>query len=94
MRTTSTFDRRRFLKLSSAALAALPAGCIARPLPARSVYESLIPAELVSLTVNDVHSQLNATRVARIEKPRDVEALASAVAQARGEGRPLPIGDC
>jgi FAD/FMN-containing dehydrogenase len=91
MRTTSTFDRRRFLKLSSAALAALPAGCIARPLPARSVYESLIPAEPASLTVNDIHSQLNATRVARIVKPQDVEALASAVAQARAEGRAVCV---
>ncbi|HET9359531.1 MAG TPA: FAD-binding oxidoreductase, partial [Vicinamibacterales bacterium] len=91
MRTTPTIDRRRFLKLSSAALAALPAGCIPRPLPARSVYESLIPAEPASLTVNDVHSQLNATRVAGIVKPKDVEALASAVAQARGEGRAVCV---
>jgi FAD/FMN-containing dehydrogenase len=91
MRTTPTIGRRRFLKLSSAALTALPAGCIARPLPARSVYESLIPAEPASLTVNDVHSQLNATRVARIVKPTDVEALASAVAQARGEGRAVCV---
>jgi hypothetical protein len=87
MRTTPTFDRRRFLQLSSAAVAALPAGCIARLLPVRSVHESLIPLEPSSLIVNDVHSQLNATRVAQIVRPADIEGLAAAVVQARGEGR-------
>lgn len=85
------FDRRDFLKLSSAGLAAVPAGCMPRPLPVRSIYESLIPQDTTSLVVNDVHSQLNSTRVARIVRPAGVEELAAAVAQAGLEGRAVCV---
>ena len=54
------FDRRRFLKTSCAALAALPAAtCIARPLAVRSPYASTIPDQSSGTIVNDVHSKLN-----------------------------------
>jgi FAD/FMN-containing dehydrogenase len=90
MRHTA-LDRRQFLKLSSAALAALPVACIARPLPVRSVYESRIPDTTSSLTVNDVHSKLNATRVAEIVKPGSVDELAAAVHRARQDGRTVCV---
>jgi FAD/FMN-containing dehydrogenase len=77
--------------MSSIALAALPGGCIVRPLRVRSVYESSIPASSTSLIVNDVHSRLNRTRVARIVKPASVEELAAAVAEARAEGRAVCV---
>ncbi|MEP6593720.1 MAG: twin-arginine translocation signal domain-containing protein, partial [Acidobacteriota bacterium] len=61
---TIMISRREFLKTSSLAAASLPlAGCVARPLPVTSPYASAIPAVPADLLVNDVHSQLNATRV-------------------------------
>jgi FAD/FMN-containing dehydrogenase len=83
-----SIGRRDFLKLSTAALGGLPAaGCLARPMPVRSVYESLIPPEPTSLLVNDVHSRLNATRVSAIVKPAGAEELAAAIVGAREQGR-------
>ena len=41
--------------------------------------------------VNDIHSQLNRTRVLRIEKPVSPEALSDVVRQAAREGRALSI---
>ena len=79
-------DRRTFLRLSSGVLAAVPIGCAARPMPARPAYGSLVPHDTASLVVNDVHSQLNATRVARIIQPADVDTLAAAVSEARQSG--------
>jgi FAD/FMN-containing dehydrogenase len=81
-----TVDRRSFLRLSSGLLAALPAGCAARSMPGRSTYDSAIPNDTTTLLVNDVHSQLNATRVARIVRPPDVDTLAGAIADARRSG--------
>lgn len=83
-------DRRGFLKVSSAALAALPvAACVARPMPVRSPYASSIPDEETGTLVNDVHSQLNQTRVDAILRPRSVEEVRAAVARARSEGKPV-----
>jgi hypothetical protein len=76
-------NRRRFLKTSCAALAAWPAAaCVARPIPVRSPYASAIPDEETGTVVNDVHSQLNRTRVGTIVRPRSVEELHEAVAHA------------
>ena len=84
-------NRRDFLK-SSAALAVLPlAGCVARPLLVRSPYESAIPEHDAGVLVNDVHSQLNATRVASIVTPRTVDELRQAIAGAKGAGRSVSI---
>ena len=79
--------RRRFLKTSTLAAAALPvAGCIARPLPVVSPTASSIPDEPTGLVVNDIHSQLNATRVGAIVKPATVRAVQDVILAAR-EGR-------
>jgi FAD/FMN-containing dehydrogenase len=84
--------RRAFLKLSSAAAAGLPfAACIARPMPVESPYTSGIPAIETGGVVNDVHSQLNATRVHAIVKPASQDALRTAVAAAGGEGRSVCV---
>ena len=81
-------DRRDFL---SAALALPFAGCVARPLPVTSPYASAIPERETDTLVNDIHSQLNATRVAAIVKPRDVAELRAAVAAARAAGQSVSI---
>jgi FAD/FMN-containing dehydrogenase len=44
-----------------------------------------------SVWLNDIHSQLNRTRVLRIETPPSVEALADVVRGAAREGRPISI---
>ena len=86
---------RDLLNASSAALTAWPAAAsLARPLPVRSPYASAIPDDETSETgtvVNDVHSQLNATRVGAIVKPRDVEQLTEAIARARRAGTPVSV---
>src|SRR6266403_94672 len=41
--------------------------------------------------VNDVHSQLNRTRVARLVRPRSLEQLRETILQARGEGLAVSI---
>src|SRR2546425_13269073 len=83
--------RRDFLKRTSAALATLPMGaCVAR-MPVRPVYRSLIPEDTSGTLVNDVHSQLNATRVAAIVQPSTVEELAAAIADAQANGRAVAV---
>ena len=85
-------NRRDFLKASSAALAALPAAaCVARPLPVRSPYASAIPDRETGTLVNDIHSQLNATHVDAIVKPRDVAEVCAAIAGARSAGRAISV---
>ena len=88
-------NRRAFLRATSGGLVALPA-CIARPMPVRSPYASAIPAEEpehgeTGIVVNDVHAQLNATRVGTIVKPRDVEELTAAILRARAAGTPVSV---
>ncbi len=41
--------------------------------------------------VNDVHSQLNRTRVLSIDRPTNIESLQALVVQARNEGRRISI---
>jgi FAD/FMN-containing dehydrogenase len=88
MDSPHAWSRRRFLELA----ATLPmAGCIARPLPVRSPSDSAIPDDLDALVVNDVHSQLNETRVDSIVRPADVPALAAAIASARQAGKSVAV---
>src|SRR5689334_9754712 len=87
----ASVNRRAFLQASAGA-AALPfAACIARPMPVGSPYASLVPARDESPIVNDVHSQLNRTRVSTIVKPRSVDQLQEAVHAAAAAGRPVSI---
>jgi len=82
--------RRDFLKRSTA-LATLPvSACVAR-MPVRPVYRSLIPDDTSATLVNDVHSQLNATRVAAVVRPSSVDELAAIVADARALRRPIAV---
>jgi FAD/FMN-containing dehydrogenase len=86
------FDRRRFLKTSCAALAALPAAaCIAQPLAVRSPYTSAIPDQSSGTIVNDVHSKLNRTHVDSIVRPESVEQLQAAVARAAAQDQAISI---
>ena len=85
-------SRRQFLKASSLGAAALPlAGCLDRPLPVRAPYASAIPDDPTDLLVNDVHSQLNATRVHAIVKPATVEELRAAILGAKADGRSVCV---
>ena len=72
-------DRRIFL----AAIATPMAACVARPMRVGSPYGSLVPVLDPGPLVNDIHSQLNATRVARIVKPRSASELAETIAGGR-----------
>src|SRR2546425_8447358 len=73
--------RREFLEAgptAGTALALAPYGCAG---------ERAAPGVLV----NDIHSQLNATRVHRVVKPASAEGVVQLVKSARQEGRPLSI---
>jgi FAD/FMN-containing dehydrogenase len=61
------------------------------PMPAGSPDQSVIPDREAGPIVNDVHSQLNETRVASIAKPRDVEELRAVVTKAVRAGQSISI---
>src|SRR5262245_65021965 len=74
--------RREFLKASASAAASLTlgsAGC-SRPISDSS-----------KILVNDIHSQLNPTRVQRVVRPQSVEEVAVVIQAAREEGRAVSI---
>ena len=52
---------------------------------------SIVPRGVAATVVNDIHSQLNATRVEAIVRPRDVEEAAMVVADARRQGKSVSI---
>ena len=83
-------NRRHFLKLSSAPVATLP-GCTAHPLPVRSPCASAIPGREATTVVNDIHSQLNATRVDAIVKPATLAEIGACLAHARAAGKSVAI---
>ena len=72
--------RREWLggSVATGAAALLPAGCATAPRGVEGGVE-----------VNDVHSQLNPTRVARVERPTSVEGVQRAMEAARAEGFPI-----
>src|SRR5262245_27342719 len=88
---------RRQLLAASTPLAAAPlAACVPERMHVGSPYASAIAAEEVPASpdgfiVNDLHSQLNPTTVARIVKPSSVEELRAAIALARHERRSVSI---
>src|SRR5437773_10519476 len=73
----SMLTRREFLEAGTA-IALAPYGCAG---------ERSAPGVLV----NDIHSQLNATRVYRVVKPASADAVVQLVRSAAQEGRPLTI---
>ncbi|HXG89890.1 MAG TPA: FAD-binding oxidoreductase [Vicinamibacterales bacterium] len=81
-------SRRAFV---SAALWPLAAGGCAPALRVGLPNVSAIPDVDASTWVNDVHSQMNATRVAEIIKPQTTAALQSAVKQAAAAGRVVSV---
>ena len=85
----SELTRRQFLTISSAALGLSAAGCVARPLAVRSPYASMIPERDTATVVNDVHSQLNATRVSSIVKPQTVDEVRRAIGDACARGQSI-----
>jgi len=84
-------DRRTFLQASAAAAALPLAGCVARPLAVRSPYASAIPDASPGLIVNDIHSQLNATEVREIVKPRSADEVGGAIVRARSSGLSVAV---
>src|SRR5262245_16976378 len=52
---------------------------------------SAIPDRETGTCVNDIHSQLNETRVAAIVKPRDLDELRATLVNARRSGRSISI---
>ena len=81
--------RRAFV---STAVLSLPAvGCLAPALRVGRPNVSAIPDVEHGTLVNDVHSQLNATRVREIVKPASVADLQAAIERAGEEGRPVAV---
>lgn len=84
-------DRRTFLQATTAAAALPLAGCVARPLAVHSPTASAIPETAPSLVVNDIHSQLNATEVKEIVKPRSADEARAAVQRGRASGLAVAV---
>ena len=74
--------RRRFLELGAGAGAALSAGC---------ATAARRPPDGPGVAVNDLHSQLNPTTVARVATPASTEAVQSLVRAAASEGRAISV---
>jgi len=83
--------RRVFLRVSAAAAAIPVAACVPRPFSVRSPNASAIPEPDEGLLVNDVHSQLNATRVDAVVRPETVDQVRAAVSRARSQGKSVSI---
>jgi FAD/FMN-containing dehydrogenase len=88
--------RRQFLTSCSALATAPLLGCVPERMNVGSPYASAIPdveppASASGVVVNDVHSQLNRTTVARIVKPTTIDGVKAAIAAARNERRSLSI---
>ena len=82
--------RRKFLRLATAAAAAAPV--VATQWPAAAWSQAAKKAKPPpGILVNDLHSQLNSTRVYRIAAPTSLEALRPLLASARKEKRPVCI---
>lgn len=63
----------------------------APPIDATALADPVTLARPQSCVVNDVHSGLNATRVARVVRPDDVQSLRDALASARRDRLPVSI---
>jgi FAD/FMN-containing dehydrogenase len=65
----------------------------AASLVAARPFQQANPPSADALVVNDVHSRLNATRVARIERPGSPDELQDLIGRARNEGRILGLDE-
>ena len=84
-------DRRQFISTAAAGVAALSGGCAIPRIDVRSPYGSAIPDVETATLVNDMHSQLNATRVHSIVKPATVEDVATVIRGASEAGRSVAM---
>jgi FAD/FMN-containing dehydrogenase len=85
-------NRRDFVAAAATGAAGLcTSGCFIPKIDVRSPYASAIPDLETSTVVNDIHSQLNATRVHSIIKSRGVDALVEAIRNARMQGRAVAM---
>lgn len=88
-----TLSRREFLDFLKAtcAVAALPSS-FTRPATAQQLKSASAPrAGSSEAIVNDIHSQLNATRVNRVIKPLSPNDLRATILTARSEGKAISI---
>ena len=86
-------SRREFLDFlkTTCAVAALP-GTLTRPAAARSLlYAATGTSNGPEPIVNDIHSQLNSTRVNRIIRPVSSNDLRATILTAKSEGRSISI---
>lgn len=74
--------RREFLELSA------KAGLVGALWPSGCTWQASKQSET---TVNDIHSQLNPTRVHRIVKPPSMEEIQAVIRDARSEGRAISV---
>jgi len=74
--------RREFLELSA------KAGLVGALWPQGCAWRASGPSGIL---VNDIHSQLNATRVHRVANPSSIETLQAIIRAARAEGRAISI---
>lgn len=84
--------RRAFVSAAAAGVAGMStSGCVIPTIHVRSPYASGIPDVETSTLVNDLHSQLNPTRVHAITRTPSLEAVAAAIRQAASEGRAVAM---
>src|SRR5512145_879471 len=76
--------RREFLK-------ALPGLGAATALSSSACTWQAQEEPAAATAVNDIHSQLNLTRVRRVVRPNTVESIQRTIKQARAEGRAISI---
>ena len=90
-RRRAGMTRRGFVSSAVWPFALPAAGCLAPALRVGLPNVSAIPDVEHGTLVNDVHSQLNGTRVAQIVKPATVGDVQAAIQRARDAGRPVAV---
>ena len=83
--------RRAFVAQAMRCFCCPMAGCLAPALRAGQPNVSAIPRDDAGLLVNDLHSQLNATRVAQIVKPATVADLQAVIERAGAAGQAVAV---
>ena len=86
-----SISRRQFLAAAGLGAGASLTGCAIPRITVGSPYASAIPDVETSTLVNDIHSQLNSTRVHAIVKATSIDEAAGAVRLAGQTGRAVAI---